>query len=147
MKLPVEGYSLPTTKVDEEYVVELHAPYDHDGEGAMADTIPNRIDLAAHEFGHVLSGIFESKGGVKNDPRTKGQIGLAEHIFGPSKSQALRIWASELQAWAIAEKISPNLDQVRKARSLETYRKYLDHADRIQRREERRRRRLERFQK
>ena len=115
--------SLDRPKPDERYTIRVAGPLTPAGKS---------VDVAAHELGHVLSGIFELPFGVKSDPRTPDAKGVAEVGRGDgldiSKDAAGRIWESEALAWKLAKGIWPQLSQREMEYSLESYLPYLYHS-------------------
>lgn len=98
-------------------------------EGYFVSVYPSRfggnvVDSAAHELGHVLSDVFALPGGTKDDPR--GGAGLDRSKV--TVEDATRMWSCEQQAWALAEKMRPDLDQIQKGQSLATYWAGVEHA-------------------
>lgn len=106
--------------VDETYRVFINDSNEPGPQGK-----PNKkamLDAAAHEFGHVLSSVFRVPGGMHEDPRSNAEfLNKAVPFFSANKDQATRLYANEVLAWKIAEKIKPDLDQAEKARCLDTY--------------------------
>lgn len=104
---------------DETYIVSIH-------NSSIVRThnvfeAPNRdemLDCAAHEIGHVLSGVFELPGGIKDDPRTGKEITSWNK---PTPEQIQRILASERLAWDIGEKVRPQLNKAGRDKALSTY--------------------------
>jgi len=79
------------------------------------------IDVAAHELGHVLGGIFDTPG-HRADPRTSDDVYRIQtmELFGPDEEEREGILESEREAWDLAEKMVP-VDQRKKAWALRTY--------------------------
>ena len=78
------------------------------------------LDAAAHELGHVLSQIFNTKA-MLNDPRTKGEfVGMKCEHCEATPDQAARVYANEVEAWKHAEKMRP-VDQYSKNKTLKAY--------------------------
>jgi hypothetical protein len=89
--------------------------------GKSTRTGQDPLTITAHEIGHILSGVFEVPGGLKDDPRAKGEI----HCNCPrcaTPDQQRGIWNSEKMAWEIARKITPNLNEQDEKQSLASYR-------------------------
>jgi hypothetical protein len=78
------------------------------------------IDSAAHELGHMLSSVFELPTGMKNDPRTTGEL-ANNHGAPRTINQMDRIYSNERLAWKLAEKIKPDLDPEDKQKCLDSY--------------------------
>ena len=79
------------------------------------------VDITAHELGHILSAVYEIPGGMKQDPRTLKEETANRWDNVPTVEQADRIWANEVLAWKLAEKIVPNLNKQDAKEALDTY--------------------------
>jgi hypothetical protein len=98
----------------------------------MVDVFPSDIhedklvDIAAHEFGHVLATLFGTPGAL-GDPR-RGATPQMRHALATDTAPLEVIQRSvdaEAEAWDFAQKMWPDLDPATREANLNTYKEGL----------------------
>jgi hypothetical protein len=96
---------------------ETYKIYINDDQEPGPEGKPNKYGMltsASHEVGHVLSAIFKLPNGMHEDPRSTGEVTSMRQKYNPdsySPDQKRRVYHNEKQAWEIARKVWPELDE------------------------------------
>lgn len=122
------SHAVSVPGADETYIVGIHnSSHSHERNFMEQPDRDEMLDCAAHELGHVLSGVFEYPEGIMNDPRQRGE--LPYPWSRPDAKQRERMLANEALAWKLAMKIRPGLDQGNAKDALDSYRRPQDASD------------------